>query len=107
MYFDGRKDDTKVRTPNGLFKIIKEEHVSLLQEPGSKYIFNLTPGSDTARVVADAFIDFFQGNGIKTEDLIAVGCDGTAVKTCQLGAIIQLLQEKLTRPFHWFICLLH
>ena len=43
FYFDGRKDDTKVRLPNGSFKIIKEEHISLLQEPGSKYIVYLTP----------------------------------------------------------------
>ena len=83
MYFDGRKDDTKVRSPNGSFKMIKEEHISLLQETGSKYIIYLTPESGTARVVTDAFINFFQGNGIKTEDLIVVGCDGTAVKTGQ------------------------
>ena len=69
FYFDDRKDNTKVRSPNGSFKMIKEEHISLLQEPGSKYIVYLTPESGTARVVTDAFINFFQGNGIKTEDL--------------------------------------
>ena len=88
-------------------RMIKEEHISLLQETGSKYIIYLTSESDTARVVTDAFIDFFQGNGIKTKDLIKVGCDGTVVKTGQHRAIIKLLQEKLNRPLHWFICLLH
>ena len=107
LCFDGRKDDTKVRSPNGSFKMLKEEHISLLQEPDSKYIVYLTHESGTARVVTDAFIDFFQGNGNTTEDLIAVGCNSTAVKTGQHGAIIKLLQEKLNRPLHWFICLLH
>ena len=27
LYFDGRRDDTTVRSPNGSFKIIKEKHV--------------------------------------------------------------------------------
>ena len=109
LYFDGRKDDTKVRTPNGSFKMIKEEHISLLQEPGSKYIVYLTPESSTARVVTDAFINFFQGNGNKTEDLIAVGCNSTDVKTGQHGSIIKLLKfikETLNRPLHGFIYLL-
>ena len=81
MYFDGRKDDTKVRSPNGSFKMIKEEHISLLQEPGSKNIVYLTHESGTVRVFTDAFINFFQGNGNKTEDFIAVGGNSTAVET--------------------------
>ena len=65
LYFDGRKHDTIIiRSPNGSFKIIKEEHASLLQEPGSKYIVHLTPKSGIPRVVTDALIDFFQGNGV-------------------------------------------
>ena len=94
LYFNGRKDDTKVHSPNGSIKMIKEEHISLLQEPGSKYIVYLTPESGTARVVTDAFINFIQENGNKTEDLIAVGYNSTAVKTGSMGQSLSYFRRN-------------
>lgn len=36
-----------------------------------------------------------------------MGCDGTAVNTGHRGGVIRLLEEKLEKPLHWFVCLLH
>ena len=107
VYFDGRKDDTKIHLPNSLLKLVKEEHVSLLQEHDSKCITYVNPGSGTAKNFAEASIDFFQENRIKTDDLIAVRCDGTTVNTGQPRGIIKLLEEKRKRSLNRFICLLH
>ena len=37
----------------------------------------------------------------------AIGCDGTAVNTGTNGGIVRLLETKLGRSLHWFICQLH
>ena len=37
----------------------------------------------------------------------ATGCEGTAVNTGTNGGIVRLLEIKLGRPLHWFICQLH
>jgi hypothetical protein len=110
IYFDGRKDTTKIKETVGYrtyVKCIKEEHVSLIQEPGSEYLGHITPITGSARNVVSSIMDFFHSMNIDTSGVIAVGCDGTAVNTGKNNGIIRLLEEKLGRPLHWFICLLH
>ena len=41
------------------------------------------------------------------EDIEAIGCDGTAVNTGLNGGAIRLIELKLNKPVHWFICQLH
>ena len=48
LYFDGRKDTTLVIDTNkgkNVRKSIKEEHIVLVQEPGSKYLGHVVPTS--------------------------------------------------------------
>ena len=49
MFFDGRLDDTKVMlvcddSDKNFPGLIKEEHYSVCQEPGGKYLFHFVPG---------------------------------------------------------------
>lgn len=39
--------------------------------------------------------------------IIALGCDGTPVNTGPKGGVIRLLELKLNKPLHWFVCQLH
>ena len=76
LYFDGRKGRTMTITKNGdrfYRKIITEEYISMIAEPGSKYIGHVTPESRSANDVKDA-IDSFLKDRLKSLD--AVGCDG-------------------------------
>ena len=46
--FDGRKDQTKKREG-----IIQEEHYTIITEPSSQYVDDITPDDGSARSIAD------------------------------------------------------
>lgn len=110
IYFDGRKDKTlsyEIVDGTAHRRVIVEEHVSLVQEPGSNYIGHITPGSGSASSIQTAIVSFLQTNNIDIQHLLAVGCDGTAVNTGKKGGVIRLLEEHIKRPLQYFVCLLH
>lgn len=80
LYFDGRKDKTLEQFKQGTKyhrKTIVEEHLSLVQEPGSKYIGHVTTKSGTALCIENSISKYLDENNIATSELTAVGCDGT------------------------------
>ncbi|CAH0552762.1 unnamed protein product [Brassicogethes aeneus] len=110
LYFDGRKDKTLVQEKIGNRfhqKTIVEEHISLVQEPGSSYLCHITPNSGSARDIAQSILNHLDQSNVSTEELVAVGCDGTVVNTGHKGGIIKILERKLHRSLQWFPCLLH
>jgi len=58
-----------------------------------------------AASIASGIFDYLSSHNV--ENLVAVGCDGTAVNTGQKGGTIRLLEQKLKRPLQWFVCQLH
>jgi hypothetical protein len=110
LYFDGRKDKTLRQEEAGgklHRRSVVEEHVSLIQEPGSLYLGHVTPVRGSADSVKRSILDFFEAKHINVQNLAAIGCDGTAVNTGRKGGIIRLLEEHIKRPLHWFVCLFH
>jgi len=110
LYFDGRKDRTRVNVKQGkkyYAKTITEEHVTLVQEPKSVYLGHITPSSGCSKTIANDINDFHHNRNINTDDLRAVGCDGTNVNTGAVGGVIRIMELKLRRPLQWLICLLH
>jgi len=110
LYFDGRKDRTRVQMKNGkksYLKIISQEHITLVLEPNSQYLGHVTPESGSAKNIHTSINKFLLDNETATKDLVAIGCDGTNVNTGVTGGIIRLLEIQLGRPLHWFICMLH
>jgi len=93
IYFDGRKDFIRVRDEENRVKSIKEEHISIIQEPGSHYLGHVTPSSGHARSISSSIVEFFKMNEIDFSQVITIGCDGTAVNTGQKGGIIKLLDK--------------
>ena len=52
------------------------------------------------------FSIFWKLTVISTDDIVAVGCDGTDVNTGRKGGVIHMVEMILQRPIQWIITLL-
>lgn len=110
LYFDGRKDAKIVIDSikgKNCRKTVKEEHVVLVQEPGSKYLGHVTPASGHGRSIMSSTSDFLSLNDIATSELVVIGCDGTNVNTGPTNGVIALFEQSIKRPVQWLICQIH
>ncbi|KAK3909621.1 ATP-dependent DNA helicase mph1 [Frankliniella fusca] len=110
LYFDGRRDKTMTQVKEGTKyhrRIIKEEHISLVSEPGSKYVGHVTPRSGTAEAECHAIVEYLQQKSVDITHLKVAGADGTSENTGWKGGVISKLEENLNLPLQWVICLLH
>lgn len=110
LYLDGRKDDTLVieQAHSKRFRrIIKEEHFSLIQEPGSLYVGHITPNSGSSEDIVKSVISYLSERDISLENLIVIGCDGTSVNTGWKTGLVRRVELYLRKPVQWAICLLH
>ncbi|GBM06104.1 hypothetical protein AVEN_265166-1 [Araneus ventricosus] len=110
LYLDGKKDDTLVvdlAHSKRFRRVKKEEHNSLIQEPGSVYIGHVTPTSGSSEDIVTFIISYLSGRGISLEKLVVKGCDGTAVITSWLNGLIRRIEIHLRKPLQWAVCLLH
>jgi len=110
LYFDGRKDKTiKLTNCDGksCCKTEIEEHVTLVQEPESEYLGHVTPSSGKAKAITKSIKEFLAQQEIRTESIIAIGCDGTNVNTGRKEGVIRSLEVFLQKPVQWFVCQLH
>lgn len=89
LYFDSRLDTTKTRL-NGRMITAKEDHYSLIEEPGSFFLGFFSMKSEIeqqindktkAELVRDKMVEFLGKNNISSDCLKAVGCDGTNMNT--------------------------
>lgn len=103
LYFDGRKDKTFHMLDNRR-QVIIEEHIVLIGEPGASYIGHAVPKSGRASDVVMSMWNFIENH---TNDMCAIGCDGTNINTGKRGGVITLLEQRLQRPLQWLICQLH
>jgi hypothetical protein len=109
LMFDGRKDETLCSTnttENTLRGSTKEEHISLISEPGSVYQDHVTPKSGKASDISFELYRFLQQRKSEHE-LVVIRTDGTNVNTGKNNGAIRLLELKLGRPLQWAICQLH
>ncbi|KAE8739810.1 hypothetical protein FOCC_FOCC014702 [Frankliniella occidentalis] len=106
LYFDGRKDITlkfeKTELGRWRRKKIKEEHIAIIAEPGSRFLGHSTPTTGHALSISNSLLSHFESKGISLEKISSIGCDGTSVNTGHKGGVIRLLE-----PLQWFVCLLH
>lgn len=84
-----------------------EEHISLVEEPGSKYIGHITPESGTGSGIASSILSFCGNRGISLDHLLVIGSDGTNVNTGYMRGVLALIEQRLGRNLQWQICLLH
>ena len=111
LYFDGRKDLTLFnKETDGKYSKSKEfeEHIVLIEEPNSIYLGHLNPKEGTAEIIGNELFNFLEKNCIDIDEgLRVLGCDGAVVNTGIHHGICRRIEEKVDRPLHHFICLLH
>lgn len=108
--FDGRKDDTLTREKiNTKYhtKMVKEPHLVILREPNSQLIGYARLEHETAEYKTMKLMEFFKEKNISLDALVGICSDGEPTNTGVKGGIIRIFEEKLNRPLHWFVCLLH
>lgn len=87
IFFDGRKDRTKVYA-NGRHSTISEEHISLVEEPGSYFIGHYPVETGDADTILNEMIKYLKSKFVEFDKLDAVGCDGAAVNTGWKGGVL-------------------
>ncbi|XP_050514600.1 uncharacterized protein LOC126889917 [Diabrotica virgifera virgifera] len=110
LYFDGRKDKTlKIDEVNNkcFRRSAKEEHFSIIKEPGSIYVGHVTPSTGTSKDIASAILDYLNESNFSLDELDVIGCDGTVTNTGWKTGVIRTIAEKIKRPLQWVVCLLH
>ena len=96
-YFDGRKDKTMAQEEIDNVKhkrTVLEKHVVLVQELESHYEGHFTPASGSAAAITSGIFNFLETNSISTDDILAVGCDSTAVNTGRKGGVTVFIWLK-------------
>ena len=58
----------------------------------------MTPNCGTAKEIKASITTFLSLNNIATDQIVAVGCDGTNVNTGEESGVIRLLELELERP---------
>lgn len=106
LYFDGRKDQTMFQE-KGRRVTKTEEHITLVEEPGSLYCGHLALTQSRAIDIAEAIVNDMKNRNIELNHWKVIGCDGTNVNTGWKGGVLRLLENQLSRPLQWSICLLH
>ena len=116
IFFDGRKDDTKVMRYNEETRrcypgVIREEHYAVTSEPDGRYLHHFTPEKSTPTVtageqLANGLVQWLTDHGVDVT-LVAIGADSTNLNTGWHGGAIHYLEKKLGRRLIWLICALH
>ena len=97
LYFDSRKDKTLIQVTELDGKrhqrTIREEHISIVSEPESKYFDHVTPGSGKAKDIASEILSLLNKRSVDTKQIVAIGCDSRAVNTGIKGGVVRLLEK--------------
>ncbi|GBM41729.1 hypothetical protein AVEN_173129-1 [Araneus ventricosus] len=98
LYFDGRKERTLSMEDNRK-KVIIEEHLSLVKEPGFEYVGHISVNYGSERKSLEIKYRFLScvDNDIDVTKFFAIGCGGTSVNT-GVKDDISNLELILNRP---------
>ena len=109
LYFDGKRDltITKERKGERFFrKDVVEEHICLVNEPGTEYIGHVTPKSGRSDDISSSIKDFLRGN-FDVSTLEVIGCDGTVGNTGKRNGNMRQIEIFVNKPLQRVVCLLH
>ena len=98
LYFDGKTD--KTIQPNSTFKM--ENHLTLLNEPGSEFICHKVLKGHKANDIFEAIEEESNEDIYKIKVL---GADGTCINTGKWNGALALIEKKIGRKCHWNVCI--
>lgn len=110
LYFDGRKDETitkEIVRGKSVRKTVQEEHISLVEEPGSTYFGHVTPKSGSGKDIVASILNHMKEACIDKKTIKALGCDGTATNTGVSNGAIVIFERALKQPVQVVVCMLH
>ena len=98
----------KRKTINGIPRTVKEveEHISVVEEPGSQYLHHITPKDGSGLEIAKSLfksMDAIDAN----DDLEVCGNDGALVNNGADNGVCACYESFVDRPFQRCSCLLH
>ena len=87
---------------------MKEEHYSVVSEPGGHYLFHFTHDSpdenqSAAEKIAQKLVEWMRKNKVDKTLQFIVG-DSTSRFW---GGVFQFVEKMLGRPLNWILCGLH
>ena len=83
-----------------------EEHITMVGEPGNRYLGHIAPTKKDAKTIADEMWAWFTEHGIAAS-LMVIGGDSTNLMTGYKGGIIHFLEEKIGHRLLIVVCKLH
>jgi len=109
IFFDGRKDQTLVKTKQfdkWYSKKEIEDHYVFVGEPGTQYLCHSTVEKGTGKSIGNEIRNLI--NDLEqSSQIVALGSDSTAVNTGKYSGAICTVEKELQKPLHWIICYLH
>ena len=103
LYFESRKAKTLIQVTEqdgGLHqRTIRENYISIIREPESRFLVRATPGSGKAKEIASEILDLLSKKSVNTKQIVAIGCNSTAVNTGINGGVLRLLANHIKSQF--------
>lgn len=110
LYFDGRQDRTLTleKKKKSVSRVVKkEEHVVLVEEPGSEYLGHVTPESGSGDCIQKAMLNYCREKDIDLTNLSVIGGDGTPINSGLKNGAMSLCENSLNRALQRVICMFH
>ena len=74
LYFDGKKDSTLTPQKSGVgTHFVREEHITLVAEPGSNYVGHFTPNCGKAKDISEGLLEFCSSHDLDLYSLNVIG----------------------------------
>lgn len=77
---------------------MNKEHTRPVKEPGSEYFGRISVNNGDAKSICNQIIPCLFSKSIDLKNILAIGCDETAVNTGIKLCIIRKLEEKFNKP---------
>ena len=112
LFFDGKRYDTmhseKVDEHFQRTVLKNDDHYAISDGRSEEFLGEVVVDRGTGEQIAESLIEFVETKqGLELDDITMIGADSTNVNTGSVGGAIAIMEEKLGRPVHRFICIFH
>ena len=85
-----------------------DDHYAIADGERQEFLGDVVVERGSGEAIADGILDFVEETpGLDIDDVSIFGGDSTNLNVGRHGGFIAVIEQRLNRPFHRFICLLH